>query len=320
MVKVVKHISPKELININNNKTKELVNLSLSNHSKLYLSFFDKIAKKFLQRSESPYLDEVNYASKILKINGLYAFNCLVEYACSSTFISYKNSTILVRALDWYIDIGKYTIVNQVQTKYGPYYSITWPGFVGIVQGCAPKRFAVALNMAPEKIYGLGKKIDNMIERTLTFSSKHLPTSHLLRLVLETCANYKTAVNMLLTTPTSTPALFIITGISSEEGCIIEKLNKKNLIHLKKNCITNHWINKQFKGRARPIDSKARLRVLQQISYNAPASFNWVKEPVLNDNTVLTLEMDARENIINLQSWSNKIPTSNIISLVDEKL
>lgn len=56
----------------------------------------------------------------------------------------------LVRVLDWRTNgLGRYIIAAKVEGPAGPFTSMTWPGYSGVLQAMAPGRFSAALNQAP---------------------------------------------------------------------------------------------------------------------------------------------------------------------------
>ena len=105
----------------------------------------------------------------------------------------------------------------------GDYYSVTWPGYVGVLTGMAPGRFAAAINQPPlRRISGL-LPLDWVIARRSLWRSRGLPPSHLLRRVFDECRSFGEAKRMLIETPLCAPTFYSLAGTGPGEGCIIER-------------------------------------------------------------------------------------------------
>ncbi len=80
----------------------------------------------------------------------------------------------------------------------GEYYSVTWPGFVGMLTAMAPGRFAAASTRrrcgAARGIRGCGP-YDIAVNAIATWPLRHMPPDQLLRQVFETCAEFRRGAN-----------------------------------------------------------------------------------------------------------------------------
>src|SRR5256885_4936437 len=92
----------------------------------------------------------------------------------------------------------------------GEFYSVTWPGFVGVLTGMAPGRFAAAVNQAPlwrRTRHPWLRPYDMTANAMRTWSLRHIPPNQLLRHALETSADYEEAKVRLESTPIARPEI-----------------------------------------------------------------------------------------------------------------
>ena len=91
-----------------------------------------------------------------------------------------------------------------------------------------------AINQAPkESLTGL-PVIDDLGLRLRMFCAKAaIPATHLLRQVFETARDYASAVEMLSDTREmlGMPALFTLSGMRPEEGCVVEARGSERIVH-----------------------------------------------------------------------------------------
>jgi hypothetical protein len=56
----------------------------------------------------------------------------------------------LARTLDWpFPGLGRYADVVRLEGPAGEYFSVTWPGYAGVLTATAPSRFTACINQAP---------------------------------------------------------------------------------------------------------------------------------------------------------------------------
>ncbi len=128
-----------------------------------------------------------------------------------------KLGMIHLRTLDWSVKgLGRHTVITHFSgAEAGDFYSVGWPGFVGVLSGMAPGRFSATINQAPP------------------FGNPALqwPPSHLLRSLFETCETYDLALKALLDTPVCVPAFVTLVGIKAGEAAIVEMTPERNVAH-----------------------------------------------------------------------------------------
>src|SRR6185503_10125388 len=75
---------------------------------------------------------------------GAYFLSVNYEWGCTCRVAPSPEgkSARLVRVLDWVTEgLGRYVIAARVAGEAGPFVTLTWPGYTGVLQGMAPGRF-----------------------------------------------------------------------------------------------------------------------------------------------------------------------------------
>lgn len=328
---IIKSIRCQELNNIPviNIKNMALLSISHKEYAKLLMKSANKLltpsffwfaniySKKFLKKTNNPYLSEIKQISKIMNSDNIYTLNLLYEWGCTSGVSkpNVKDGIQLLRVLDWPLKgLGKYVVIAHKKTPNGDYYNITWPGFVGVINAMAPGRFAAAINRAPTPNHNslfLGDWIKN---RHNLYKSNGLPPAHLLRNVFEKCKTYEEAKEMLCKTHICYPVIFTLSGIN--EGCVIERTENEFIVHQAPVSIANEWINSKMSGRIRGTSSKKRRKNLEKVlEKDQQISFSWLSDPLLNSKTKLTMIANVKKGILIVQGWENKKPITKIFNL-----
>ncbi len=112
-----------------------------------------------------------------------------------------------VRNLDWPLSgIGPKTCLIHYEGPAGPFTSVGWPGFVGVLSAIAPGRFSATINQAPQY-------------RT---SIVGWPVSFALRDTFEKQENAAAAVEDLCATDLAASALFLVAGTKAGDATVVE--------------------------------------------------------------------------------------------------
>ena len=264
----------------------------------LLLRWGDTHAKAWLERSDNPYLPDIDKVARLLDRSGCYALNFSFEWLCTTGCSQgASGAPHMYRTLDWLFDLGGEVVVARHEGSVGAYYNIGWPGYMGVLTGLAPKRFAAAINQAPMPYalgrYSLSLPVDWLVNRRRVARRKALPPSHLLRHVFETCTDYSQAKKMLTETPLCIPAIFTLSGVAAGECCVIERIEEEARVHEEGVAAGNHWIAPEFHGRARPRRSRLRRARMLEFLDSPLADEAWARWPILNRNTCLVVEMNA---------------------------
>ncbi|HKT19437.1 MAG TPA: hypothetical protein VJR47_15420 [Stellaceae bacterium] len=298
-----------------------LVRSALSRRSHFLLplvaEIVDKISRAWLARQIDSYLEEICHVATLLGRPGAFFLNAVYEWSCSTSVgpdLAAPGAR-MIRVLDWGLaGMGKHAIIARHETPHGAFYNATWPGYAGIVNAMAPGRFCAAINQAPRMpILGFGP-LDDMIARLRIFAANDTTlASHLLRRVFETAPDYAAAVAMLADPSVSlaAPALFTLSGVEADEGCVIEAFGKERRVHRTGHAqggvlgIANQWLSPDLKGKARnesitvapalkPEANNALRRAivteLQRHPFRGSAD---LMEPVLNSHTVMVMTGNA---------------------------
>ncbi|HEX2136165.1 MAG TPA: hypothetical protein VHG30_09720 [Microvirga sp.] len=272
----------------------------------------DRIVRRWLSRSTSPYLAELDAVAAHTRVAGIYAINLSYEYACTTLARADApgRPATLRRTLDWpFIGLGRAAIVALRAGPAGEFFDVTWPGAVGTLTAVAPGRFAAAINQAPllrrTRADGL-RVIDYARNLGATLSRERgMPPLHLLRHAFETAASFPDALELLSTVELSRPVLFTLVGCGPDEIAVIERRERDATVHLGPGAVANDWREARSGWEPRPcalpdrrIDSVTRCAVIEQAVAASTEPFDWVVPPVRNWNTRLAVEMNAGEGWI----------------------
>ena len=79
----------------------------------------------------------------MLGFPGTWLLNCSYQWACTSLAREEDGVPWLARTLDWpFPGLGRYADVVRLEGPAGEYFSVTWPGYAGVLTATAPSRFA----------------------------------------------------------------------------------------------------------------------------------------------------------------------------------
>ena len=116
-----------------------------------------------------------------------------------------------------------HVIAARVAGPAGPFVTLTWPGYTGVLTAMAPGRFSAALNQAPmRKAIGF-YVLDWAVNRRRVWKMPHPTPAHLLRAVFEEAEMFADAKRRLMSEPISTPAIFSLAGVKPSETVVIER-------------------------------------------------------------------------------------------------
>src|SRR3954447_25306256 len=227
----------------------------------------DRVARRWLARSPSPYLGELDAIAAHTRIFGIYAINLSYEYSCTTLARADAPglTPTLRRTLDWpFLGLGRAIIVAHRSGPAGEFYDATWPGAVGTLTAVAPGRFAAAINQAPL----LRRTRTNMLRpvdyarnlvRTLS-RERGMPPLHLLRHVFETATSFAQGLELLKTVGLARPVLFTLVGCASDEIAAIERRERDATVHLGPGSVANDWREPQGGWEPRPCAARPPAR------------------------------------------------------------
>ena len=278
----------------------------------------DLLSRNSLKRSRSPYFAEIAQIAAALDISGVWLLNAAYQWGCTARADAQDGVPWLARTLDWpFRGLGRYTEIAHMWGEHGDFFSVTWPGYVGVLTAMAPQRFAAALNQAP-----MWRRTRHRLLRPADYvagvvraaaGTGRMPPDQLLRHAFEVCDDFAAARRLLETTPVARPVIYTIVGCAAHECCVIERTETGFVSREEDTCAANDWVPSRsgWEGRigtrrflVSSFDdaagfSRARREALAgwsgALSENG---FDWVREPVLNPYTRLAIAMSPARGIL----------------------
>lgn len=268
------------------------------------VSAADRLARRWLERSLSPYAAEVAEIAALADGPGVYLVNTSYQWGCTAACHG-SGMPVLVRTLDWpFAGLGRGLSVARQTGPAGEFLNVTWPGAVGVLTGVAPGRFAATINQAPlRRRTGIGmlRVVDYGLNALATYRHiRFAPPDHVLRQVFETARDYAEAKRRLATIPVARPVLFALVGPRAGETCVIERTETEARLHDGAFAVANDWQEPRPGWEPRscggPVatDSRDRRAALAGSACRTGAQpFDWLAPPVHNWATRLAVEMSA---------------------------
>jgi hypothetical protein len=284
-------------------------------YSAAFLRFADGLSEQWLARNETPFEAEIAAIAARLGRRGTVFFNASYEWSCSSGVAAKaQGGTRLLRVLDWPFEgLGRHVVAARASAPAGSWINLTWPGFVGCVQGLAPGRFAAALNQGPLTRRSVSFLGDWLLERRRVWRQRAMPPTHLLRQVFESAPDYAAAKTALCDSPLASPAIFTLGG--PEDGCVIERYEDQARVFEAPVASANHWLGGRPRARSRGPASKARQALLSRHLQSAGDDFAWLKPPLLNGYTRLAVTAEAATGRLAALGIEGERPATRILRL-----
>ncbi|SDO29115.1 hypothetical protein SAMN04488061_0809 [Filomicrobium insigne] len=270
------------------------------------LQVLDSISRRWIARREADDLAEVDRIAVRLGRPGAYFLSVNYEWGCTVRVCPSPDnaSARLIRVLDWRTPgLGAHIIAAKVEAAAGPFLTLTWPGYTGVLQAVAKGRFAAALNQAPmRRPVGL-YPVDWAANRARVWLMPHPTPAHVLRDVFETAEDFTEAKRMLVERPIASPGIFALSGLGPREVAIIERTETEARVHTGDQIAANHWQAAGWHGTARGTDSAGRACQMARIPADLKPDFGWLAAPMLNDRTRLVMQADATEGRLIAQGY-----------------
>jgi hypothetical protein len=272
------------------------------------IPMLDRITRRWLTRSRSPYVAEIAAIATALDFPGIWFLNGAYEWGCTALACE-AGAPWLARTLDWpFPGLGRHVEVARMAGSAGEFYSVTWPGFVGALTAMAPGRFAASVNQAPlwRRTRRPALRLYDIAANAMaTWRLPHIPPDQLLRHVCETSATFDDARRALEGTPIARPVIYTLVGCAAGERCVIERTEEGFATRFENTCAANDWLAPKEPWEARVGgdllfscsfdeaggNSRVRREALAAWTGGFGESFAWVKPPVLNRFTRLATEM-----------------------------
>jgi len=200
-----------------------------------------------------------------LSVGEVTAMNCIYELspACTAGIVNTRRGPVHVRSLDWPLDlIGPATALFRFVGGPHEFVAVGVAGHVGVFSGMVPGAYSVTINQAPSD--------------GLSLSSG---ASFLLRHVLETCATYTAAVQMLKAAPLAASVFYTVCGAREGQACVIERTRRASAVRRLRNDVivqANHFVSPKFQAWNEPADefeeSYERADILEEALLRAPSN------------------------------------------------
>ncbi|RAI42713.1 hypothetical protein [Rhodoplanes roseus] len=281
----------------------------------------DALTRRWLRRSASPYTDDVAAMAEALGVSGVWVLNGSYQWACTAIAREEGGAPWLARTLDWpFPGLGRRVSVARLAGPAGDFFSVTWPGFAGVLTATAPGRFAACINQAPmrRRTRHPWLRLWDMTANALeAWSIRHMPPDHLLRLVFETAPDFGEARRLLKTTPVSRPVIYTLVGVAPGERCVIERTEEHAAVRLGDTIAANDWWPARPAWEARmPADelfsrsfdhaaemNRVRQTLVASFDGTVSTSFDWVLPPVLNPYTRISVAMSPATGVLRVLGW-----------------
>jgi hypothetical protein len=248
----------------------------------------------------------------------VWMLNASCLWGCTARAGAENGAPWLIRTLDWpFAGLGGHAEIAHMRGERSDFFSVTWPGYVGVLTAMAPQRFAAALNQAPAR-----RRTRHHWLRPYDYAAnamraaaaaRRLPPDQLLRRAFELCDDFAMARRFLEETPVACPVIYLLVGCAGDECCVIERIETDFLTREDDTCAANDWVpcRPGWEGRigARQFlastfaeaanNSRARREALAgwSGSFAAPA-FDWLREPVFNPYTRLAVAMSPVHGVL----------------------
>jgi hypothetical protein len=278
----------------------------------------DRISQRWLMRSCSPYVHEIEHIADALDISGVWLLNASMQWGCTSLACEQDGSPWLVRTLDWpFHGLGRHTELAHMSGEAGDFFSVTWPGYVGVLTAMAPRRFAACINQAP-----MWRRTRHRWLRPYDFAANavtvwsgdgRMPPDQLLRQTFEVCADYESARRMLERTLLSRSVIYTLVGCAAGERCVIERTEDDFVTRGDETSAANDWVpcRPGWEGRIgtrrflvcsfQEAADVSRARRESLAAWNgalAGGAFDWVRQPVLNPYTRLAVAINPASGVL----------------------
>ncbi len=273
------------------------------------LAGIDKLSMRWLRRSASPYVDDIEAMTHVLGFAGVATINIGYQFGCTTgAALDARGNPLMRRVLDCPLNgLGRGIEVVRMRGPAGDYLNITWPGAAGVLTATAPGRFCAAINQAPlhRRTQTPVLKLADMarhLNHTLKYE-KGWPPDHLLRYAFETCRNFDSAVNLLMSEPVARPVIYSLAGEKPHEMALIERDGRGGRLYRGAFAKANDWQialpdwEGRGVGRDKRQDNFERQVLMQRAQAAGAEGFLWVAAPILKAHTRIAVEMTARGEV-----------------------
>jgi hypothetical protein len=112
---------------------------------RMLLPAMDALTRRWLKRSCSPYVAEIESVAAALGFPGVWFLNGTYEWGCTAVARDEDGGPWLARTLDWpYPGLGRHLEVARMRGAAGEFFNVTWPGYAGTLTASAPRMRAIS--------------------------------------------------------------------------------------------------------------------------------------------------------------------------------
>ncbi len=307
---------PVELARLVGGRGYELLAVATKGVPKPALRVADAVSRRWLERNQSPYLEEIRYLAEKSREPGLYYLNVSYEWGCTSAgkIAPTGQSELMMRVLDWDVaGIGRYVLAARSANPLGAWLSLTWPAFTGVIQGMAPHRFAAAINQPQFRKRTRVLPADWLLNLRERWTTTHIQPVHLLRRVFETAPDFATAREMLASTPIATPTIFTLVGTKAGQSVVIERRETSARISGEPIAV-NEWAAPDWHGgHYRAFENDTRRAAMQDV--RGRWDLDWARWPLLNHETKLVMVAEPSTGRILAQGFEGETPATRPLDM-----
>lgn len=309
---------PLETLKTHGDRIHDLLDMATKGMPSTALRQLDAVSHRWLKKWDNHHIAEIEAVAREIKRPGAIFFSVNYEWGCTCRVAPSPDghSARLVRVLDWKTKgLGRNVIAANVAGKAGPYTTLTWPGYTGVLTALATGRFAGALNQAPMRSPIGMFYLDWAANRRRVWTMPHQMAAHLLRDVFEKAESYAEARAMLIDAPISTPGIFSLAGLKPNETCVIERRETDARVHDGPNVAANHWQAAGWTGHARGTDSAGRACQMHAVDTEFDAKLGWLRSPVLNSTTRVVMIADASQGRLIARGYEGLEPATATLDM-----
>jgi len=299
--------------------TDRLLALARRTYSASVLRLADRLCARWLARATTPYAEEIRRVAALVGAPGALALNLSHQWACTAAAApdaAPEGGVTLLRALDWEMPrLGADLVVARMTGPAGWFWSVTWPGYAGVLTGLAPGRFAVALNQAPISGPGL-RPLRWLRDRRAVWASTAPPPDHLLRHVLETCPDATSALHALCEAPACVPSILTLAGTRPAEAWTLEKDRTGCRVRQHPAVAANHW-RAEIPCHPRGRDSHGRWAAMAAAVDRGERDLAWLRPPVLWSATRIAVEANPARGTLLVLGLEGGRPVTRLLRVRD---
>lgn len=296
-----------------------LMDLATRGAPRAVLRALDGISRRWLVKAKNPKLNEIDAISAALARPGAYFLSVNYEWGCTSGVRPAPDghTAQIVRVLDWRTQgLGRYVIAADIEGPSGRFISLTWPAYTGVLQACAPGRFAASINQAPMPRAGGGLyPLDWLANKVRVWNITHDTASHVLRHAFETAPDYASARQMLIETPVASPSIYALCGLNPQELCIIERRETEARVHDGAAAAANAWRTPDWSGRVRGVANPERVCQIEEAVVAGDDDMGWLHPPALNPLTRLAMVANPARGAVTAQGYEAQRPATDILTI-----